>query len=1520
MEETKPKMSAKRKAVKAVKILAAAAAVLAGILVVAAVLFVLRPAREGILGAALPLVQRALPGDLNVGAASWPDPGTMRFEDVVWTNGPDTLAVLDTLHVSVRLRALVRRDVHVEELALSGVRADIVAIAGLFPAGGGEPDKNDEGGDAAFPRDGALPGVPSIAVDRVAIDARRIRVSEALDLHGVVLAGNAEVRSGSQPRISVTELSLRESVSGASVDSLWFTADLSTLDINGEGVVRIPGIEPWFFGCTSNRDGEFRVRLASGRDAEPPLINGLLIDGRAEIADARVESVDFDVSFRLPDSGELLRVTALESLLSGPLADTTPLRGLRGSARGSARLEPDTSLRAELDLFPNSWFDTLHVSAAYTNKGLVVDTLELAAPGLSVAASAGIPPAGGSARARVDIEDARWLSNILPGTTPPESLTAALSIEVSGLTGPEPVAASLSGVLSANGIAIDTLVINAVIPRDEDKPLDIELLVRSMGSALATRARVRTAPDIVVTLLESETRGDRGVNSLTGDFVYNPDDRSIRLSGVRLEGDLGDYLIDAAVDSLLRGTFDIECRWPQPPSILLEGLEADSTTLAAVDSAWSADGPFTIHVEGELTRDEDAHGVSAVAELRLPGPRDLAPLVGDAIDVDDWGPVEGRLEFVTGACETATSFTARLDLGRTSWLDTALVDVTGCGAEITFDTLLVSFDHLRLRAAGGRRDGQYDLHAFLSMADSLLLTRFVTGPVYPGVTLDAAVHLTGPADSPRLVSDLEARFETADLRVPRVAGHVEFLNDSLTARVELPDGAHGYGMVMDSLSLEHEGIVRGEILSGNTVLSMRGPDTFVLISAYWEQNGGITVRCDTVFVSMMEQEIVSARPFQLTLSTDNEFRVDELVLEGSLGSVVAAGYTSPDSAEFNADIVIHTPRRPGFVEIADRLWPDSLIIHADVDGPATFHITTVVEGIELAGKTSVRALLEFHSNPDSTRALVAVTSPDRRLLEATGRLPSYRLGEQLGTGPVELDAVVDRFPLPAGYDSMFDEEPGILGWLDGRVTVRGTADDPSGIATFECAFAEGGGAELAKYRVNVDAVLTGSAGLDTELTRIGEEWLAPGMPDTRGHRGVVANLAVTKSGAPVADGKLVYPVAVSLSPLSAVVPDDTDMNLEFRTTRIALTDFDPLLPPDLDLEGTCALEFSARGNPGNPSLQGTIDTDEMKIVSARGAQISQQVNLELGGNVARPSIKGNVQIRSGFIRIPEQKASLHPSEGTSILWQAADSARTAADSSNAGPFDPDAGPLELPEVDPGLDLDIKLEIPGSFRIIGSRMNVVLSGELSLVQRGSTPVLTGQLIPQSGQLLFMGRNFELQRGNVNFYGGDELNPALDLTLVTEVAGYRVEIRLTGTMKDPEIELTSEPQLPESDIMSLLVFGQPMNELSSSQSGHLQQRTAEVLMVYGAVKLQEQMSKQTGVDIITIQQSTRKPDESALVVGKSLNSRTLLKYEQSLENTGTYLIRLEYILTKRIRFETFVDQASETGIEINWMKDY
>jgi hypothetical protein len=881
--------------------------------------------------------------------------------------------------------------------------------------------------------------------------------------------------------------------------------------------------------------------------------------------------------------------------------------------------------------------------------------------------------------------------------------------------------------------------------------------------------------------------------------------------------------------------------------------------------------------------------------------------------------VEGSVRLTTGACDSTPSFAVRLDLGQTSWLDTALVDVAGCGHTIEIDKLVIAFESLRLAAEGGRENGEWDLRTRLVLADSLVLRRFLSGPELPSVRAQATVHLQGTAAAPRIAGELGARLRTADLDIPDVTAAVELDGGRLTARVRLPQGAHGYGLVVDSVAVDHAGNA-GEPLSGRTTLAAIGPDLSARLALEWERNGGLTVRGDTLYLAMLERDLRSKRPFLLDLGPEGEVRIERVALEGTAGRVTADGYVAPDSADFSADLVLHAPRKPRFLEFADRLWPDSVRVAARVDDPTTFRLNAVVEGIEISGQTPVRVTLDAYSNPDSTSARAAVESADRRLFQITGYLPSYRLGDKLGEGPVGLDARFDRFPLPADYRSLTADKPDILGWLDGRMALRGTAKDPSAIAELRCEFApDVTGIELAKYRLQIEGELTGSAA-DTALVRLRRDWFPAGAPASGTTPGVAAALSMTKSGSPVLTGRLIYPVTVSLAPVSVATAPEAEMEFGFQTRSVALTDLDPLLPPDLDLEGTCTMELAAEGKVKNPALRGSLQTQDVQIVSAGGAQISPEINLNFGGTAARPSVEGNVLIRSGYIRIPEKKRQLYATSGRSILWEAADSARVTAGSLGRFAGTARGDSLEATRFGSELDLDVTVQIPGSFRIIGSRMTLELSGDLHVVQRGSRPVVTGQLTPEGGHLLFAGRTFQLQRGSVNFYGGDELNPSFDLTLVTEVADYRIEIRLTGTLKEPEITLSSDPQLAESDIMSLLMFGKQMGELDTSQTGLVQQRTAEILMVYGAVKLQEQMSKQMGVDILTVQQSKRNPDESALVVGKYLNNRTLIRYEQNLENSGAFLINLEYILTKRLKLETFVDQASTTGVEINWSKDY
>jgi hypothetical protein len=1518
MGEQPRKMRRVTKLAKAAKITAVTAAAIVGLAVVLFALLLLQPVRDGVLSAALPRIQSALPGDLAVGSTAWPAPGSLQFEGIIWTDGADTLAAVQSLRVSIGLRDLIRRDIHIEELVVENGLADIPSIMGLFP--GSEPsEQKPSEGEAGFPRAGSVPGVPSFAVDRLEIDARHVRVSEDLDLRGVVVRARADLRRDEPPQVTVAELSLTESVSGATIDSLWLAADLSTWKFDGNGAIVIPDTRSWYLQCRSDEDQQFHIRVTADSTAVPPATTGIVLEGRADFEDGDLRSVDFKLSFRTPGTEELLDIDAVAHLLSDPLSKIAPLDGLRGTVAGVARMQPAASFDAEMELFRNSWLDSVYAAVKYENETLVIDELNFASPGLALSASAEIPPAGGTAAAHLVLTDSDWIASIVPEASLPDSTTADIWIEADGLTEDSGLKLSVHGKASVGGTVIDTIDIAAEISAGDQKPYVIDALLGAFGTTISTRAQIEVPSAIEIQLKESTIH--QGDIQLSGGIGYNPDDKNLKLQELHLSGSLGEHTISAALDGERRGTFTADLQWPEPPPILFARMMADSASLAAADSAWRADGPFGIRVEGDIASPGGGNSpeVTAAADLRLPGPRHLPPLIGAGIAVDDLGPIEGTLTFTTGVCDSGGAFAVRLDLDRTSWIDTCLVDISGCGAKIEIDTVLFGFEHLRLAATGSRVGNELELSAHLGLADSLLLARFLSKSEIPSVSLDADVHFSGTTDAPRIAAELKARTSTADIDIPTIVATAYLENDRLTARMTVPDGIRGYGVIMDSVSLDHSGFV-GDSLSGRTTLMARGPDTRTLVAIRWERDGGFAVRGDTLYFSMMKRDLRSKQPFYATVSPDGAVRIDNMVLEGSIGRVVADGYLSPDSADFNAEMILHTPRKPRFLEIADHLWPDSLMITANVDGPTTFHVGALVEGIEIAGQTPVRAKLELHSNPDSTSASATVTSPERRLFEMRGYLPAYHIGNQLGEGAVVLDINIDRLPLPAGLQSLTADKPEILGWLNGRVAVRGTANDPCAIATLQCDFAAGAaGDELAKYRLDFEGELTSRAVEDTALVRLRRDWFRAGSPATRATPGLSAVLTMAKSGDSVLTGQLSYPVSVSLAPFSAVTAGDSEMDFGFKSGAVALTDLNPLLPPDIALEGTCTVDFAATGRADNPSLQGAVRTKDAKIVSARGAQISPDINLNLGGTAVRPSVKGNIQIRSGFLRIPEQQSKLHPAEGQSLLWEAADSAAVAAGTRPGGVIAVE-DTLDVPEFASELDLDVTVEIPGSFRIIGSRMNVELSGDLNMVQENDHTILTGTLNALGGQLMFMGRTFELQRGSVNFYGGDEMNPSFNLTLISEVSGYRIEIRLTGTMKDPEITLSSEPQLAEADIMSLLVFGQQRGELSSSQSGLVQQRTAELLMVYGAVKLQEQMSQQMGVDIITVQQSTRKPDESALVVGKYLNSRTLIKYEQNLQNTGSYLVNLEYVLTRRLKLETFVDQASATGIEINWSKDY
>jgi hypothetical protein len=1514
-------MNLKDTIVKTLKVLAAVLTILVGAVLIVLALLLVRPVRERLFDVAVSRAQKAIPGEISLSEARWPSLGRLELGGALWIDGADTLASAGGLSVSADLSELFRKDIHIREVTASNIIADIPAITARLStsedtAESKKPKEDVKSSGGGFPRGGSVPGLPSIAVDRIEIDGQRILVSKGVDLIGLRLRCGLDLLHRSEPFISVEELSLDRRSSPVSADSLWLMANLAEPSLEGEGIILLPhGIDAHMI-CRTGQDGTFTVRIVPAKGPLTPTDAFVSINGRARAENRHIASIDCDIEFLSPGTDEMSSLPFLAGVLEG----VGDLEGVRGGLKGHLDLTPDFAASTDIDLGRTSYLDTLHLAGTYSADRISVEGILLKMPGLAVDASGSLVGRSPELSAYIRVDSMAWANRIMPGLALPEDLAAELTVELGEGEERGAVPFRLMGHAAAGGTSIDSIDISGIIPADINRPYEADLMIDTQGIKIVTSAMADLSSGTKLRLAgPSVENADTGSVYITGDILIDDRTGKTTITDLHTDGALGRISVSAEIDSTRNGHFDILGRWPDPPAALRALVSADAVAWDSIAALWRADGPFEVLIDGMLS--DGGRGISANGSARLPGPRLFTPVLPKGDVFGDLGPLllDFGGSFTVG--DSGSSIHGHADLDRTGWIDTALVSIKGSSKGIAVDSMLLSFEGLRIFAGGGIAGEVLNFDAAISLADSPLVKRLgrLAGRDL-SMSLDARCTVTGKRDDPVVSIDLGGNVSTEGLVVPRFSGMTERAGGITEASLLMPEGFHTNVVTFDSLSVTYKDSDSADEHAGASVrLEATGKDAQILLAFRVPKGDRLSLLADTIHTSISGETLTSRAPFRISTLDGGGYSVDDLSLGGSIGSIRGDGIVSPDSADLEIFIEVDVPAKPDMIEVAERLWPDSMMINARMTGPSQVSAEGRISGITIGDGTGTVIDFGLISDENALRTSLIISGPVRKIYHIDGTFPPLRKNGSLADGPLQLDIVLDKVPVPGELKALVAEEPRMIGQLSGRIVARGTMSQPEAAVLLDCSFV--GGEKLEQYLLSIDGGYALEELSDTTLKRLVRSRRAAGTRVAAAKRtaGLSAGLTLSKSGRPVLTGVLEYPMLITLVPFAFAIDESSDMLLEIVSDRLALTDIDPLLPPDIDLEGFTEIELKAEGEAGNPRFDGHLKTDGMSIAVATDLQASPTIDLEFGGDLSRPSVKGDIVVERALLRLPEIKESLHEFDGESILWEAADSFRMATDTTQSE-TEADTILLDEPEGFKGMDLDVTITIPNSFRVESEKLSLELEGILHIRQEGDRPIITGELKPRRGRLVFMGRYFDIQRGSVFFYGGDEMNPSFDLTLKARVAEYDISIKLTGTALEPEIELTSDPARSESDIMSLLLFGRSMSDLDGSQSNLLQQRTAEILMVYGASKLQSEMSGKLGIDLFTFQQSKRDPNETALMVGKYLNSKTMLKYEQGLENTANFLITLEYQLTRRFKFESFIDQKSETGLELNWSNEY
>jgi translocation and assembly module TamB len=134
----------------------------------------------------------------------------------------------------------------------------------------------------------------------------------------------------------------------------------------------------------------------------------------------------------------------------------------------------------------------------------------------------------------------------------------------------------------------------------------------------------------------------------------------------------------------------------------------------------------------------------------------------------------------------------------------------------------------------------------------------------------------------------------------------------------------------------------------------------------------------------------------------------------------------------------------------------------------------------------------------------------------------------------------------------------------------------------------------------------------------------------------------------------------------------------------------------------------------------------------------------------------------------------------------------------------------------------------------------------------------------------------------------------------------------------MKLSSDPPLPSDEILSRLLFGRSASDITPLQALQLAD-SINTLARGGGLDLLSRTRQLLGLDQLTLKETGKTQDKTALSAGKYLSEDVYLEVQQGISpETGKASLKWE--ITPNVSVQTEVGVNAEAGVGIDWRWDY
>ncbi|MDP3876000.1 MAG: translocation/assembly module TamB domain-containing protein [Methylobacter sp.] len=397
---------------------------------------------------------------------------------------------------------------------------------------------------------------------------------------------------------------------------------------------------------------------------------------------------------------------------------------------------------------------------------------------------------------------------------------------------------------------------------------------------------------------------------------------------------------------------------------------------------------------------------------------------------------------------------------------------------------------------------------------------------------------------------------------------------------------------------------------------------------------------------------------------------------------------------------------------------------------------------------------------------------------------------------------------------------------------------------------------------------------------------APQLSNIKGH--LKADLALT--------GRIDEPLLNGALNFTDGSVDIDQLGLELRAIKLqALAFAEPNRP--IVLTGSAQSGQGAVKLEGFANLRGSaelmLNGSDFEVAKLPEAQIAVSPTLKLTFAENQGKVTGLLKIPKAVLTLQEfPENAVQVSADEIILGEEKTEEETSATAVN---------------IDAAIDIELGKQVSFS----GKGLETQLSGKLQINKTGEKIAMYGHVDMDKARYKSYGQDLTVRKGRFLFNGPID-KPWLDVEAIRVAKSKDVTaiLSLTGPLDAPKTQLSSQPALPEAEVLAYLVTGGPLNQVSKAEGNRL----ASAALSYGAGQA-SWLADKLGLDDFEIEEGQSLQDTLA-TVGQYLTPDFHVGAKVGLFNRQAVLV-LKHKLTDTLNVET--QAGTSQRIKLNYEID-